>query len=70
MKLGELILCDDKRLAEIIVSGITCNSKEVEKGEDLTFLTLINHKFEAFVQYRDCFYPKGIKVQPTISAEH
>ncbi len=32
MKLGELILCDDKAMAEITVTGITCNSKEVKEG--------------------------------------
>ena len=32
MKLGELILCKEKRIAEITVTGITCNSKEVKEG--------------------------------------
>ncbi len=32
MKLGELILCDEKRMSEMTVTGITCNSKDVKEG--------------------------------------
>ncbi len=32
MKLGELILCNEKRMADLEITGITCNSKDVKNG--------------------------------------